>query len=41
MKTLSAAELERSLQAGLKELRMPAIRACFREKADTARRGRP
>ena len=38
MKTLSAAELERSLQAGLKELRMPAIRACFREKADTARR---
>lgn len=38
MKTLTTAELEQSLQVGLKELRMPAIRACFREKADTARR---
>lgn len=38
MKPRTSAELERSLQAGLKELRMPAIRACWREKADMARR---
>ena len=38
MKTLTAAEPERSLQAGPGELRMPDLRACWREKADTARR---
>ena len=38
MKTMTTAELERAVHTGLKELRMPAIRGCFREKADLARR---
>ena len=38
MKTRTTAELERSLQVGLKELRPAAIRACWRAKADLARK---
>ena len=38
MKTLSSAELTRALAAGLKDLRMPTIRASYQELADQARR---
>lgn len=35
---MKTAELDRALQAGLKVLRMPAIRNCYKEMADQARR---
>lgn len=38
MKKMTTTELERALHAGLKELRLPAIRGCFQEKAELARR---
>ena len=38
MKTLTAADLERAVHTGLKDLRLPAIRACYQQKADLARR---
>lgn len=37
MKTITTKELERGLQAGLKALRMPGIRASVQEMADLAR----
>ena len=38
MKTLTTADLERAVHTGLKDLRLPAIRACYQQKADLARR---
>ena len=38
MKTLTAAQLKRQLLIGLKELRLPAMRALHREQADLARK---
>ena len=35
---MTTAELDRALQAGLKVLRTPAIRSCYKEMADQARR---
>lgn len=38
MKTMTTAEIQQELAAGLKELRMPTVRACYEEQADLARR---
>lgn len=38
MKALTTAEIDQELDAGLKELRMPTVRACYREQAEMARR---
>ncbi len=38
MKTLTTAQLDRALRAGLKELRLPSMRDGYRDRADLARR---